>query len=379
MGGASRRKSGHQHFWAFFPTETASLVSGIFNAPWKTNEDRHNLLAGAYNEELIDASARLVAESLPCLRTDDDPAAHIDALGGRIQYSLNKYASRLANAIYAELQDREIIPDMDGTLQLLSDIWIPPDFGSYRSEPLATVRGLWAGYAHRPSDWLHQSANTRERLAAIHRIHQGTGYQARMTLHASVPEWLEALTEAGVAAGDPVWASSTAIRIAASLPEAVRNYSGVGEIVLTAAPGWVEPAPDRIYLGDEFDTKPAARVHPDLQADPVTSNALVSLGIGQVSIESLIRTLMSELLALDPEESEKHGRWSKFWKLAHQVPPETITDNLSFESGGNVRVRTLAETWEVVSDVLLPGPIVPADGSRDAQFAVDIDIPCTEH
>ena len=35
------------YFWAFFPTDTASLVAGILNAPWKTNEDRQNLLPGA--------------------------------------------------------------------------------------------------------------------------------------------------------------------------------------------------------------------------------------------------------------------------------------------------------------------------------------------
>ena len=31
-------------FWAFFPTMTTSLLAGILNAPWKTNEDRQNLL-----------------------------------------------------------------------------------------------------------------------------------------------------------------------------------------------------------------------------------------------------------------------------------------------------------------------------------------------
>ena len=52
-------------FWAFFPTETASLVAGILNAAWKTNEDRLNLLPGSYNEELIEAAAEMIAESLP--------------------------------------------------------------------------------------------------------------------------------------------------------------------------------------------------------------------------------------------------------------------------------------------------------------------------
>ena len=44
-------------FWAYFPTMTTSLLAGILNAPWKTNEDRQNLLPGFYNDELIDAAA----------------------------------------------------------------------------------------------------------------------------------------------------------------------------------------------------------------------------------------------------------------------------------------------------------------------------------
>ena len=72
--GRSTDRSGSGYFWAFFPTKTASLLSGILNAPWKTNEDRQNLLAGAYNDELIEASAALIAENVHKLRTPDDPA-----------------------------------------------------------------------------------------------------------------------------------------------------------------------------------------------------------------------------------------------------------------------------------------------------------------
>jgi hypothetical protein len=48
-------------FWAFFPTEYFTTLSGIVNAPWKTNEDRQNLLTGVFNEELIDEVARIIA------------------------------------------------------------------------------------------------------------------------------------------------------------------------------------------------------------------------------------------------------------------------------------------------------------------------------
>ncbi len=366
------RISAHQHYWAYFPTETASLVRGIFNAPWKTNEDRQNLLSGSYNEELIDAAARLFADSLPCLHTDDDPAAHIDALGGRIPYSLNRFASRLSNAIYSELHSRRIIPDMDGTLRPLVDIAIPPDLGLY-SQATAAAIDRWARYEHRPANWLHPSAISRERIAAIHRVHRKSGHQARVTLHKSLPEWLEALTEAGTAVGDPVRASITAIRIAAVVPKSVRRKSGVGAIVLTASHSWVEPEPDRVYLGEGTGTSTDMQVHSALQSDDATKEALVVLGIGQVSIDSQIRTLTSDLLMLAPEESAQDSRWHDFWTLTRQALPETIMDNLPDGNDTVVRVRTVAKTWEEVPCVLLPGPIVPSDGTRDAKVAVDME------
>src|SRR5207253_188310 len=51
-------------FWAFFPTEYRTTLSGITNAPWKTNEDRQNLLTGDFNNELLFVVARLVVDNL---------------------------------------------------------------------------------------------------------------------------------------------------------------------------------------------------------------------------------------------------------------------------------------------------------------------------
>ena len=87
------------HFWAYFPTKTASLVAGILNAPWKTNEDRQNLLPGPYNDELIDAAAKMIADELPTLATPADPAGHLDQ------------SSRLRERLLAGLRERKVIPD----------------------------------------------------------------------------------------------------------------------------------------------------------------------------------------------------------------------------------------------------------------------------
>ena len=113
-------------FWASFPTMTTSLLSGILNAPWKTNEDRKNLLSGVYNDELIDAAADMVAEALPRLSTWKDRARHLDALPRREEAGDTEHSVRLRHRLYEKLQDSAVVPDQDGTLWVLSKISCPP-------------------------------------------------------------------------------------------------------------------------------------------------------------------------------------------------------------------------------------------------------------
>lgn len=55
-------------FWAFFPTEDRTTLSGIVNAPWKTGDDRRNLLPGAFNEEILtEVLPSLIAAEWPSL------------------------------------------------------------------------------------------------------------------------------------------------------------------------------------------------------------------------------------------------------------------------------------------------------------------------
>ena len=93
------------YFWAFFPTQTASLLAGILNAPWKTNEDRQNLLPCPYNDELIDAAAELVAKALPKLFLPTDPAKHLDALPRREEAGDGEHSKRLREKLIAILYD----------------------------------------------------------------------------------------------------------------------------------------------------------------------------------------------------------------------------------------------------------------------------------
>ena len=100
------RRSTPGRFWAFCPTQTASLLAGILNAPWKTNEDRQNLLAGPYNDELIDAAAEMVAKALLSLSALSDPARHLDALPRREEAGDGDHGKRLRKRLIAALDGR---------------------------------------------------------------------------------------------------------------------------------------------------------------------------------------------------------------------------------------------------------------------------------
>ena len=119
-------------FWAFFPTMTSSLAAGILNAPWKTNEDRQNLLPGPYNEELIETAAALIADSLPTLANEDDPARHLDALPRRQEAGDSEQSIQLREHLLDKLREREIIPDQDGILRTASSLNYPPGRGRWR-------------------------------------------------------------------------------------------------------------------------------------------------------------------------------------------------------------------------------------------------------
>ena len=366
---------GTGRFWAFFPTLTLSNLAGILNAPWKTNEDRQNLLDGPYNDELIDAAAGLAAEELPQLATPGDPARHLDALPLRPESEDNHHAQRLRLKLYEVLGTRPIAPDQDGRLQAVTAMAYPPEaVSSGRREQTALALDRWSAYPHRPSNWLHHSALTRERLARLNRLVdprvETNRWHASGVPHAPISDWLEALVRAGAGVGDPIQASMAAIQTAAAMPTEARKDGDLGCIVFTAAEGWADPRADRLYMGQG---DPATTVHPDLQSCPVTHNALHTLGISARSSESRLRELATVLSEVHGEAAREDIRWHDFWNAARECNAQAIRTVVAecFPTTVAVRVLTVNDTWEPLNEVLLPGPIVSVDGEHDEYATVD--------
>ena len=376
------------HFWAFFPTNTASLVPGILNARWKTNEDRQNLLPGPYNEELIEAAAKMIAEQLPKLATKDDPAFHLDVLPRRHEAGDSDQAELLRKHLFRDLHEREIMPDQDGTLRLRREISYPPRKLTQDGRTATSPFKRWAAYSGRPANWLHHTAITRNRLATIDRLWHPQGespvsWLARGAPWAAVSEWLQALVENRVA-NEAVQASMAAIQTAASVRVGIRNDVDLGKIVLTAAGEWLSPDAEHFFLPDKspnsgnFDSD-ASYVHPKLAWDPETRSALKLLGLRPLSAESRFKHVLSSILGTSGNAGSSPGVHADFWTASRRLPSDTALALIKEYQGSQqglwrkrIRVKTRAGSWQPLHSALLPGAVVPGDGSRDDDATVDV-------
>ena len=369
------------HFWAFFPTHTASLVAGILNAPWKTNEDRQNLLPGPYNEELIEAAARMIADNLPELATKSDPARHLDALPRERQAGDSEQVDWLRRRLFSNLYGRQIIPDQSGLLRIPTDIQYPPrELTTDRQEDMAPFE-IWGAYTNRPMDWLHHRALKRNRLARIDRLFdpEGKPPQSRASgaIRASISKWLEALVK-GQQPESIVEASKSAIQAAARISREKRSGIRLGDIALTEAGTLTAPDPKRLFLPDEslnagIVTELETCVHTKLTSDRDTLSALKKLGLKSLSPESRFRLVAKRLLECGSGEELSDDRYYEFWATSRKLSVDAARD-IIWECNSwptNLRARTRAGTWRPLHSVLLPGEIVSGNGSPTATVDTD--------
>ncbi len=381
------RLSDPGRFWAYFPTMTTSLVAGILNAPWKTNEDRQNLLSGVYNEELIDAAAEMVADALPRLSTRDDPARHLDAMPRRREAGDSEHSNRLRVQLYSALRDHRIVPDQGCKLRKIQEVLYPPRELTREDQIAWDALERWASVYEGLSNWLHHSALSRTRLAKLDQLYIRLYGDRLMLPMAAISRWLEALVERAKCQQESVAcradyeqialrASMDAIQTAVLIPKPVRENSDLGAIVLTADGKWVRPDPDAVRLGEGNVYHTSKLVHPQLQEDSETMRALKELGIKAASSETEFQDFASSVLGIaarNSDQSQDDTTWRRFWPLAREAGESAASEEIRshYDWRETLRVYTIGGKWRTLFCALLPGRIVPADGSRDRDVTID--------
>ncbi len=372
------------HFWAFFPTTTPSLVPGIVNAPWKTNEDRQNLLVGVYNAELVSASAELIADNLHHLSTPEDPAKHLDALPRRVRQVDEGHTVKLSERLFELLFDRPLFPDMSGELRRFEEVKFPPEVVMRRrrgfDKNLDAALTRWYGLGNVSKDWLHQSATRVLRWPFVERLCDPFG-QLKTDNGIGTPEmplakWLEALVD-GAPTSEEVDASTIAILVGADLPKHA-DFNDVvnARVTLTQSNSWVELKGDVYLPTDGFSWAPERMVHESLSNNAQIRQALAFLGVKEASAESRYQLFLESLLGSQSDVSLDliDGRWEYLWRSCRGVDPQVAADMLTKYGHwrNRLRVRTVSGEWQPMNSALLPGIVVPGDGSRDERISVDL-------
>lgn len=337
-----RRTRDRGQFWAFFPTETPSVTAGIINAPWKTNEDRQHLLAGAFNDELLSVAADLISEHVSELSTPEDPGRHLEYLPP-VKVSPAQPDAFLADHIYERLKDCPIIPDQDGRLRRSASMRIV-DFQTPQA-----AQAQWAACVDRPRHWAHHSLLTRSRHSRASRLFVG---------EATLADWV-----ADLAARATVETSSAAILIVTELrddPDVARrpvDEAAVAPIVLTTD-GTLKSMKDRLLVlaPDEVTVPPDfVKVHEGLFAQEPVRNALQSFNVAKLLDENIFSALVSQIRA------GKNIDWSTFWSAAAAFG-ENLVEYL--EANGVEKnalcVRTAAGGWRDRHSVLREGRVITA-------------------
>ena len=279
------------------------------------------------------------------------------------------------NCIFESCKAKISFPDQDGRLRKIPDISYPPRELTRDGQIAWDSLDRWAAYAGRPAGWLHHTTLNRNRLATLERV------IGKPLSRAAISDWLKALVENATEEAHARQASTAAIQTAALIPESIRgNHNSLGSIVLTAAGTWVVPNPDTVFLGGDNTSTASNLVHPQLQAEPETLDSLNKLGIKPASAESAFREYASGLWGIPWYERRvaSNEEWLEFWRLARYVDQKEAAKiiNESTYRWENWRdklcVRTISGKWRSLFQTLLPGPIVPADGSRDSDVSIDL-------
>lgn len=352
-------------FWAFFPTTYETTLRGVLNAPWKTNEDRQNVLQNnAFNEELMEAAARLIVKSLPSLATSDDPGRPLSLITARGRESRNWADKMLTDLVYEEASRRPSLPDQLGTLRVPRELRIHPKSPDKDGHWRGWVE-RWAAYPGRPTDWCHPSIEETTRRSRADMIMERAG------LKPSTPrEWLEALVSDGQAA-----ASAVALSIVAEMVAEEHAFADdvLHAAVLRTADGrMVPPRTGSVFRRSPMDVsaEDTVFVDPELEEDPASSRFLDILNIREAdSFGRLAAAVTAGFSGYRDEE------WDRFWLLCRQTGAARAVEHLN-EQGvepAHLKVRMRSGRYKPLDEGLLPGAVIPSGSPDDEDFVVDDD------
>jgi len=353
-----RRATERGAFWMFYPTTFETTLTGVLNAPWKTNDDRTNLEKGVFNDELMLAGASLVVNSLGHFDFAEDPGLILDIIPARGDEAAQWADKALTALVYEAAENARVIPDQDGNLQPPSAVRLPP------SEVTDDMLLAWSRIPGRPAAWCHPSVRGNTRRSRARRMIPPKN-------HAGLVDWLEAL----VFEKTPT-ASANAVLFAASMWESgsltVKDHESIRDarILLTSTGGLVRLSSKSVLLRQGSAEDPDLEyVHADLEANDAVVDALRSFGVAGVDDTGLFRSFLA---ASRPSQLN----WHRFWELTRNLDAQAVIEILNGDFPHILAVAKgmmRSNEFGGLRGALLPGEIADGLDPRDAAVVLDTE------
>jgi superfamily II DNA or RNA helicase len=352
-------------FWAFFPTDTPSRLPGILNAPWKIDEGRKNLLAGAWNTAMMQAAADLIVNSLPTLSTSDDPGRVLDAFPRQLDRQ-DEIAAPLVTEVWSRLKGAAIIPDAQGTLRRGTELLRPPLDDETSHEQWCKLASSAACMR-----WVHPTClhgKRSERLNDFSRRIQPVNRLQSVLKRDPAEPGLDRANAAAwfgeVASTDPAIAKGV-LRLAENFAKAHGdqwNYDKSSSLAIIPTESGRLCKPSEVVLGPSVPGKES--VLAALAEDDEAARILLDI-IGVVSLDAEgWRRLLDEAL--------KAGKWENLWSTLRQAPAE-VRDRFIEMRRSEIRILRRDGQWGQHDAVLLPGRIVQPDDPKPTNLGVLLD------
>ena len=356
VAGKARQNLGS--FWNYFPTNSQTSLRGIVNAPFKMNEDRHNMLSSRYNEELLTRTLpQMVAAALPQLSTSDDPASHLDLLPARGREA-RSWADEVINLpIMQAVAAVPSLPDRSGELQLARAVHVPPAF-----EEATRLEEKWNAGVGSDRPWIHASALKRgTRPAQVNRI-----LELAQVKRASVTAWLEELVTDGELAS-----FERALEVAAEIDKrhADLHQDMRRSRVVLAADGSVRPLITRDLFLPLSDAETESKfVANRLVSFGKAAEYLRALGFQALNARGRIVRIAQEIA----DDYSSAAAAESLWRMSRSLPmPEALQvfrENLDI---ARILAKCKDGNWRPISRVWLPGKLIPVGSPGDEKVLVD--------
>jgi superfamily II DNA or RNA helicase len=351
-------------FWSYFPTKYPTTLSGVVNAAWKTNEDRQNLLDSSdLNRELLSVTAQLVVQSLPDLVPSKDPGAYLQLLPGRSRESPNWACKELTAAIWELMAVSPSLPDQRGDLRRPDQLRIRPDGLAH------TALVKWSEYDGAPVDWVHPSVDlSKLRRGKMSHIIEACSARESET----ITSWLEALvTDRTAEASHAALDLLDYLLFSGTLDDKHKPAARAARIVMVEGGAFVAATPGKVFRRSDNDglRDDLTYVHALLAGRATAVQVLEKLGVREADADGRFKGVVDQGFEGYTPES-----WTRFWELLRSSGGAAQTSLLQkkiIDYEQTLKVKTVGGRFVALKDVLLPGGIVPADGSRDADVAVD--------